>query len=157
MRYNEAVKEEARSLYLQGLGYKNVAEKLREQYEVPVVHSTVRAWAIKDDWNKHKDKQKKIIQTQTNKTTTRSVIKHIQTLQAIQTKFMNNLKNNNYEVRPHEMVNTIRLLLELEHAKEVKDSLIKEIADKMPIAMKKAGIPKKQINQAIKIWIETVE
>jgi len=122
-----------------------------------VVHSTVRAWAIKDDWNKHKDKQKKIIQTQTNKTTTRSVIKHIQTLQAIQTKFMNNLKNNNYEVRPHEMVNTIRLLLELEHAKEVKDSLIKEIADKMPIAMKKAGIPKKQINQAIKIWIETVE
>ena len=122
-----------------------------------MVHSTVRAWAIKDDWNKHKDKQKKIIQTQTNKTTTRSVIKHIQTLQAIQTKFMNNLKNNNYEVRPHEMVNTIRLLLELEHAKEVKDSLIKEIADKMPIAMKKAGIPKKQINQAIKIWIETVE
>ena len=157
MRYNAAIKEEARSLYLQGLGYKSIADKLREQYEVTLVHTTIRGWALKDDWQRDVEKQKKLIQTETNKTATQSVIKHIKTLQAIQSKFLTNLEREDYEVRPHEMVNAIRLLLQLEHAEEVKDALVKEIADKLPKAMKEAGLKKKKINQIIKIWIESVE
>lgn len=157
MRYNAGIKEEARSLYLQGLGYKSISDKLREQYECTLVHTTIRAWAIKEEWSKHRDEQKRVIQTETNKTATQSVIKHIKTLQAIQSKFLTNLEREDYEVRPHEMVNAIRLLLQLEHAEEVKDALVKEIADKLPKAMKEAGLKKKKINQIIKIWIESVE
>ena len=77
MRYNAGIKEEARSLYLQGLGYKSIADKMREQYEVTLVHTTIRGWALKEDWSKHRDEQKKLIQTETNKTATQSVIKLI--------------------------------------------------------------------------------
>ena len=157
MRYIAAIKEEARSLYLQGLGYKSIADKMREQYEVTIVHTTIRAWALKEDWQRDVEKQKKLIQTETNKTATQSVIKHIKTLQAIQSKFLTNLQKEDYEVRPHEMVNAIRLLLQLEHAEDVKDVLVKEIADKLPEAMKEAGLKQKKINQIIKIWIESVE
>ena len=55
------------------------------------------------------------------------------------------------------MVNAIRLLLQLEHAEDVKDVLVKEIADKLPEAMKEAGLSQKKINEIIKIWIDSVE
>ena len=157
MRYNSAIKEEARSLYLQGMGYKSIADKMREQYEVPIVHTTIRAWALKEDWSTDVEKQKKVIRTETNSNATQSVIKHIKTLQAIQSKFLTNLQKEDYEVRPHEMVNAIRLLLQLEHAEEVKEVLVKEVADKLPAAMKEAGLSQKKINQIIKIWINSVE
>ena len=156
MRYNHQIKEEARTLYIQGLGYKGIADKLREQYEVPLSHTTIRSWAIKDDWKSDMEKTKKIIQTETNRTTTQSVVKHIKTLQAIQSRFLKNIEREDYEVRPHEMVNTIRLLLELEYAAEVKEVLVKEIAEKLPAAMELAGISKKKINETIKFWIESV-
>ena len=55
------------------------------------------------------------------------------------------------------MVNIIRLLLQLEGAKNVKDTLIEEVAEKLPEAMKKAKISKKQINRTIRYWVEMVK
>ena len=155
-RYDDKIKEEARTLYLQGLGYKSISDKIREQYKNTLVHTTVRDWGKKGKWEHLLKEQREAIQTETNRTTTQSVVKHIKTLQAIQSRFLKNIEREDYEVRPHEMVNTIRLLLELEYAAEVKEVLVKEIAEKLPAAMELAGISKKKINETIKFWIESV-
>ena len=55
------------------------------------------------------------------------------------------------------MVNVIRLMLQLEGAKDVRDTLIKEIAEQLPEAMKKAEISQKKINHIIRNWIEMVK
>ena len=55
------------------------------------------------------------------------------------------------------MVNIIRLLLQLEGAKNVKETLIEEIAENLPKAMKKAKIPQKKINLTIRYWVEMVQ
>ena len=102
------------------------------------------------------DKHRKVIRSETNSSATRSISRHIKTLQAVQAKFISQLKEPLYEIRPQEMVNIIRLLLQLEGAKNVKDTLIDEIAEKLPLAMKKAEIPQKKINKTIRYWIEMV-
>tara|TARA_R100000234_G_C4980919_1_gene170807 strand:+ start:394 stop:879 length:486 start_codon:yes stop_codon:yes gene_type:complete len=156
-RYDDKLKEEARTLFLQGLGYKTIATKLREQHEIKLSHTTISRWASKEMWQHVLDKQRSAIRSETNSTATRSINRHIKTLQAVQAKFISQLKEPQYEIRPAEMVNIIRLLLQLEGAKNVKDTLIEEVAEKLPEAMKKAKISKKQINRTIRYWVEMVK
>ena len=54
------------------------------------------------------------------------------------------------------MVSVIRELQRLEGAKDLQDTLIQEVADKMPEAMKKAGLSQEQINLVIRNWVEMV-
>ena len=54
------------------------------------------------------------------------------------------------------MVSVIRELQRLEGAKDLQDTLIQEIAEKMPEAMKKAGLSQEQINLVIRNWVEMV-
>ena len=48
-------------------------------------------------------------------------------------------------------------MLTLEGAKDVKETLIKELAEKLPQAMKDAKISQKKINLTIRNWIEMVK
>jgi hypothetical protein len=54
------------------------------------------------------------------------------------------------------MVSVIRELQRLEGAKDLQDTLIQEIAEKMPEAMKKAKLSQEQINLVIRNWVEMV-
>ena len=157
VRYDDKIKEEARTLYLQGLGYKSISDKIREQYKNTLTHSTVRDWALASNWPELLDEQRKAIQSETNRTTTQSIEKHIKTLHAVQNKFIAQLDSDHYEIKASEMVNIIRLLLQLEGAKNVKETLIEEIAENLPKAMKKAKIPQKKINLTIRYWVEMVQ
>jgi hypothetical protein len=155
--YNNQIKEEARALYLQGLGYKTISDKIKEQYKNTLTHSTVRNWAIKNNWREILEQQRKAIQSETNRNNTQSTIKNIKTLQAIRSKFISQLKTNDSEIRPYEMVSVIRELQKLEGAQDVQNVLIEEVAENLPIAMKKAGIPQKKINLTIRYWVELVQ
>ena len=155
--YDNKIKEEARALYLQGLGYKTISNKIQEQYKNTLTHSTVRNWAIKNNWKDMLKEQRKVIQTETNRNNTQSTIKNIKTLQAIRSKFISQLKTNDSEIRPYEMVSVIRELQKLEGAQDVQNVLIEELAENLPIAMKKAGIPQKKINLTIRYWVELVQ
>mgnify|MGYP000187439080 CR=1 FL=1 len=145
-RYDDLIKEEARALYLQGLGYKTIANKIREHYNNSIAHNTVKSWAKQGDWQSLLDKQREVIKQETASNSTRSTIKNIKTLQAIQSKFITQLKTSSSEIRPYEMVSVIRELQRLEGVKDLRDALIREIAEKLPEAMIKAKIPQKQIN-----------
>tara|TARA_R100000781_G_C4005339_1_gene101743 strand:- start:52 stop:537 length:486 start_codon:yes stop_codon:yes gene_type:complete len=157
VRYDDNIKEEARALFLQGLGYKTIANKIKEQYNNTIAHNTVKRWAIKNDWQSLLDKQRKAIKQETASNSTRSTIKNIKTLQAIQSKFITQLKTSSSEIRPYEMVSVIRELQRLEGVKDLRDALIREIAEKLPEAMIKAKIPQKQINLVIRYWVEMVQ
>ena len=156
MRYNDRIKEEARALYLQGLGYKSVSNKIREQYKNTLGYNTVKRWAKKDNWEELLDDQRKAIRQSTAISSTQSVLQHIKTLKAVQSKFVLQLESEHYEIRVTEMINAIRLMLQLEGAMDVRETLIKEIAEKLPEAMKKAEISQKKINHTIRHWVETV-
>lgn len=157
VRYDDSIKDEARALYLQGLGYKTIATKIKEQYNNSVAHNTVKSWAKQGNWQNLLDKQRKIVKQETASNSTRSTIKNIKTLQAVQSKFISQLKTSSYEIRPYEMVSVIRLLSSLEGVKDLQDELIQEVAQKLPEAMKKAKIPQKQINLVIRYWVEMIK
>ena len=116
MRYDDRIKEEARALYLQGLGYKSVSNKIREQYKNSLGYNTVKRWAKKDNWKDLLDDQRKAIRQSTAISSTQSVLQHIKTLKAVQNKFVSQLESDHYEIRVTEMVNVIRLMLQLEGA-----------------------------------------
>ena len=78
-RYDDKLKEEARTLFLQGLGYKTIATKLREQHEIKLSHTTISRWASKEMWQHVLDKQRSAIRSETNSTATRSINSHIKT------------------------------------------------------------------------------
>jgi len=157
LRYDDKIKDEARVLYLQGLGYKTISNKIREQYKNTIVHNTVKRWAVQGDWQTLLDDQRKAVKQDTTRNSTQSTIKNIKTLQAIRSKFILQLKTNSSEIRPYEMVSVIRELQRLEGAKDVQNVLIEEIAENLPKAMKKAKIPQKKINLAIRYWVEMVQ
>jgi len=156
VRYDDSIKEEARALFLQGLGYKTIANKIKEQYNNSIAHNTVKTWAKQGDWQSLLDKQRDVVKQETATNSTRSTIKNIKTLQAIQSKFISQLKSSSSEIRAYEMVTVIRELQRLEGAKDLQDALVKEIAEKLPEAMKKAKIPQKKINLVIRYWVEMV-
>jgi len=156
-RYDDLIKEEARALYLQGLGYKTIANKIREQYNNSIAHNTVKSWAKQGDWQSLLDKQREVIKQETASNSTRSTIKNIKTLQAIRSKFITQLETSTSEIRPYEIVGVIKELQSLEGAKDIQNALIEEIAELLPEAMKKAKIPQKQINLVIRNWVEMVQ
>ena len=155
-RYDDSIKEEARTLYLQGMGYKTIANKIKEQYNNSVAHNTIKRWATQGDWQSLLDKQREVIKQETASNSTRSTIRNIKTLQAIQSKFTSQLDRSTAEIRAYEMVSVIRELQRLEGAKDLQDTLIQEIAEKMPEAMKRAGLSQEQINLVIRNWVEMV-
>ena len=157
VRYDDSIKEEARVFFLQGMGYKTIANKLKEQYNNSIAHNTIKRWAKQGDWQNILDNQRKVIKQETAINSTRSTIKNIKTLQAVQSKFISQLKTSNYEIRHYEMVSVIRLLFTLEGAKDLKDELVKAVAEKLPEAMKKAKIPQKQINLVLRYWVEMIK
>ena len=157
VRYDDSIKEEARVFFLQGMGYKTIANKLKEQYNNSIAHNTIKRWAKQGDWQNILDKQRKVIKQETATNSTRSTIKNIKTLQAVQSKFISQLKTSSYEIRPYEMVSVIRLLSTLEGAKDLQDELVQEVAEKLPEAMKKAEIPQKQINLVLRYWVEMIK
>ena len=156
-RYDDKIKDEARVFYLQGMGYKTIADKIREQYNNSIAHNTVKTWAIQGDWHSLLDKQRKVIKQETASNSTRSNIKNIKTLQAIRSKFITQLETSSSEIRPYEMVSVIRELQRLEDAKDLQDTLVEEVAEKLPEAMKRAKIPQKKINLIIRYWVEMVQ
>jgi 3-methyladenine DNA glycosylase Tag len=156
VRYDDSIKEEARVFFLQGMGYKTIANKLKEQYNNSIAHNTIKRWAKQGDWHKLLNQQREVIKQETVSNGTRSNIKNIKTLQAIQSKFISQLKSSTSEIRAYEMVSVIRELQRLEGAKDLQDTLIQEVADKMPEAMKKAGLSQEQINLVIRNWVEMV-
>ena len=155
-RYDDSIKEEARTLYLQGMGYKTIANKIKEQYNNSMAHNTIKRWATQGDWQSLLDKQRQVVQQETATNSTRSTIRNIKTLQSIQSKFTSQLDSSTSEIRAYEMVSVIRELQRLEGAKDLQDTLIREIADKMPEAMKNAGLSQEQINLVIRNWVELV-
>ena len=157
VRYDDSIKEEARVFFLQGMGYKTIANKLKEQYNNSIAHNTIKRWAKQGDWQNILDNQRKVIKQETAINSTRSTIKNIKTLQAVQSKFISQLKTSSYEIRPYEMVSVIRLLSTLEGAKDLQDELVQEVAEKLPEAMKKAKIPQKQINLVLRYWVEMIK
>ena len=157
VRYDDSIKEEARVFFLQGMGYKTIANKLKEQYNNSIAHNTIKRWAKQGNWQNILDNQRKVIKQETATNSTRSTIKNIKTLQAVQSKFISQLKTSSYEIRPYEMVSVIRLLSTLEGAKDLQDELVQEVAEKLPEAMKKAKIPQKQINLVLRYWVEMIK
>ena len=157
VRYDDSIKEEARVFFLQGMGYKTIANKLKEQYNNSIAHNTIKRWAKQGDWQNILDNQRKVIKQETATNSTRSTIKNIKTLQAVQSKFISQLKTSSYEIRPYEMVSVIRLLSTLEGAKDLQDELVQEVAEKLPEAMKKAKISQKQINLVLRYWVEMIK
>jgi predicted RND superfamily exporter protein len=155
-RYDDRIKEEARVFFLQGMGYKTIANKIKEQYNNSIAHNTVKTWAKQGDWHSLLDKQRDVIKQETATNSTRSTIRNIKTLQSIQSKFTSQLDSSTSEIRAYEMVSVIRELQRLEGAKDLQDTLIQEIAEKMPEAMKKSGLSQEQINLVIRNWVEMV-
>ena len=155
-RYDDRIKEEARVFFLQGMGYKTIANKIKEQYNNSIAHNTVKTWAKQGDWHSLLDKQRNVIKQETATNSTRSTIRNIKTLQSIQSKFTSQLDSSSSEIRAYEMVSVIRELQRLEGAKDLQDTLIQEIAEKMPEAMKNAGLSQEQINLVIRNWVELV-
>ena len=156
-RYDDIIKEEARALFLQGMGYKTIAAKLREQHQNKLSFTSIKRWADKENWQDVLDKQRKAIRSETNRNATRSNIKNIKTLQAIRSKFITQLETSSSEIRPYEIVGVIKELQRLEGAKDLQNTLVEEVAEKLPEAMKRAKIPQKKINLIIRYWVEMVQ
>ena len=58
------------------------------------------------------------------------------------------------DIKPDEYIRIIREAERLQDALNAKDLIVKQVSEKLPIAMKDAGLTQKQMNAVIRNWIE---
>ena len=157
MVYDQKIREEAFALHIEGASFKRISELLNEQYELKIAISTIKRWADKENWKVQKQETKDKVRKETVSNATKSLTRHVQTLRIIQSEFLKKAQVQGIDVKPMDMIHTIKTLIDLEGAVDAKAVVISEVAKKLPIAMKKAGLKQKQINDGIKIWIEETQ
>ena len=151
MSYGPVIKEEALTLYLGGQSLLKISRILNEQHGTTLHASTVKRWADKDGWDKQKAATKKIISKKAQKKAIDSLSVHINTLRVVQSEFLKKARDAGVSVSTGDMINTIRLLMQLEHGEKLHTVLAKDMAEEIRAILKEAKVKKTQRNKILQL------
>ena len=151
MSYGPVIKEEALTLYLGGQSLLKISRILNEQHGTTLHASTVKRWADKDGWDKQKAATKKIISKKAQKKAIDSLSVHINTLRVVQSQFLKKARDAGVSVSTGDMINTIRLLMQLEHGEKLHTVLAKDMAEEIRAILKEAKVKKTQRNKILQL------
>ena len=138
IKHNEKTKEKARFYYLNGESYSFIKRSLKEEYGVNVAKSTLSNWKKRNGWEVSKKKIREEVTKDTERKATDSIGRRLKVL----------------DIKPDEYIRIIREAERLQDALNAKELLVKLVSEKLPFAMKEAGLTQKQINAVIRTWIE---
>ena len=128
MVYDQKIREEAFALHIEGASFKRISELLNEQYELKIAISTIKRWADKENWKVQKQETKDKVRKETVSNATKSLTRHVQTLRIIQSEFLKKAQVQGIDVKPMDMIHTIKTLIDLEGAVDAKAVVISEVA-----------------------------
>ncbi len=151
MSYGPVIKEEALTLYLGGQSLLKISRILNEQHGTTLHASTVKRWVDKDGWDKQKAATKKIISKKAQKKAIDSLSVHINTLRVVQSEFLKKARDAGVSVSTGDMINTIRLLMQLEHGEKLHTVLAKDMAEEIRAILKEAKVKKTQRNKILQL------
>ena len=151
MAYDPKIKDEALSLYLGGQSLLKISRILNEQHDATLHASTIKRWVDKDGWKKQKAETKKIINKKAQKKAIDSLSVHINTLRVVQSQFLKKARDAGVAVSTGDMINTIRLLMQLEHGEKLHTVLAKDMAEEIREILKEAKVKKTQRNKILQL------
>ena len=158
IKHTEATKEKARYYYLNGETFTFIKRSLKEEFGIDVAKSTLSNWKKKNDWDISKAKLSEEIANRTERKATDSVSRRLKVLDNLEVQFIKKIsmfkKDKVLDIKPDEYIRIIREAERLQDALSAKDLIVKQVSEKLPIAMKDAGLSQKQINAVIRNWIE---
>ena len=151
MAYDPQIKDEALSLYLGGQSLLKISRILNEQHDATLHASTIKSWVDKGGWKEKKKATKKILNKKAQKKAIDSLSVHINTLRVVQSEFLKKARDAGVSVSTGDMINTIRLLMQLEHGEKLHTVLAKDMADEIKAILVEVKIPKKQRNKVLQL------
>jgi len=158
IKHTEATKEKARYYYLNGETFTFIKRSLKEEFGISLAKSTLSNWKKRYQWAKSKEKIREEIANQTERKATDSVSRRLKVLDNLEIQFIKKLslfkEDKVLDIKPDEYIRIIREAERLQDALNAKDLIVKQVSEKLPIAMKDAGLTQKQINAVIRNWIE---
>ena len=150
-RYSRNVKEEALTLYLGGQSLMKISNILNEQYDFTLHASTIKRWADKNGWQVKLIETKEILSKRAQKRAVDSLTVHINTLRVVQSEFLKKARDAGVAVSTGDMINTIRLLMQLEHGEKLHTVLAKDMALEIKDILKEAKVTKTQQNKILQL------
>tara|TARA_R100000458_G_scaffold11194_2_gene8945 strand:+ start:4371 stop:4868 length:498 start_codon:yes stop_codon:yes gene_type:complete len=158
IKHTEATKEKARYYYLNGESFTFIQRSLKEEFGISLAKSTLSSWKKRYQWDQSKARIREEIATQTERKATDSVSRRLKVLDNLEIQFIKKLSlfkgKDVLDIKPDEYIRIIREAERLQDALNAKDLIVKQVSEKLPIAMKDAGLTQKQINAVIRNWIE---
>ena len=151
MSYGPEIKDEALTLYLGGQSLLKISRILNEQHNATLHASTIKSWVDKGDWKKQKTATKKILNKKAQKKAIDSLSVHINTLRVVQSEFLKKARDAGVSVSTGDMINTIRLLMQLEHGEKLHTVLAKDMAEEIRAILKEAKVEKTQRNKILQL------
>ena len=158
--YSPVIIEEARALYLGAdgvpIGLRHICTKLKEQYPEQtktLTHTAIWRWKQKYGWEKTKDENLAMLRDETNQNVSDAILSHGTAMKRTLARYLDQLDKGDVHVRPIEAVTIIKQIERLQNAENAKDALIKEVAFKLPVVLKKAGLNPEQERRVLKCWI----
>tara|TARA_R100000781_G_scaffold62946_1_gene39916 strand:+ start:290 stop:787 length:498 start_codon:yes stop_codon:yes gene_type:complete len=158
IKHTEATKEKARYYYLNGESFTFIQRSLKEEFGISLAKSTLSNWKKRYQWDQSKARIREEIATQTERKATDSVSRRLKVLDNLEIQFIKKLSlfkgKDVLDIKPDEYIRIIREAERLQDALNAKDLIVKQVSEKLPIAMKDAGLTQKQMNAVIRNWIE---
>ena len=151
MRYDAKTKGEALTLYLGGSSYLKISQTLNEQYGFSTHPSTIMRWADRNLWQDKLMDTKRAVGKVTQRKAVDTITKHIEALQLIQTQFLTKAKEGGVSISTNDMINSIRLLMKLEHGDELHKVLAKDLAAEVKSVLVETKVPKAQCNKILQL------
>ena len=158
IKHNEKTKEKARFYYLNGESYSFIKRSLKEEYGINIAKSTLSNWKKRNKWDRSKKKIREEVVNGTERKATDSIGRRLKVLDNLELQFIKKLNlfkdKKVLDIKPDEYIRIIREAERLQDALNAKELLVKLVSEKLPFAMKEAGLTQKQINAVIRTWVE---
>lgn len=158
IKYDEKTKEKARYYYLNGESYTFIKRSLKEEFGINISKSTLSRWKGKHKWKNSKEKIRKEVRNGTERKATDTISRRLKVLDNLELQFIKKLNMHKgddvLDIKTDEYIRIIREAERLQMALDAKEIIVKEVSEKLPIAMRDAGLTQKQINAVIRNWIE---
>ena len=112
----------------------------------------------RNKWDRSKEKIRKEVTKETERKATDSIGRRLKVLDNLELQFIKKLNlfkdKKVLDIKPDEYIRIIREAERLQDALNAKELLVKLVSEKLPFAMKEAGLTQKQINAVIRTWVE---
>ena len=127
-KYSISDKQEAFGLYINGMGHREISEKLNERYDWGISMRTIQKWSEKMGWPEQLKQVELDLAEEVKKTVVRDMGARMAEVEEVRQEFLGRLRKGGAEIRGHEFAKLTDMLNSMSDLQGEKDESMEAAA-----------------------------